>query len=122
MKKVILEDSKYTFDASAKTLTFTEDIILQHLLLVTNITSNQIIYNFACDGYGGTLSGKVVTLEYDTTSMLDTDTLTVMYYMEEYPVESEQIEILKNLDIQTDCLQNILSELRDINENIQDLA
>jgi hypothetical protein len=82
MKKEILDSTAFTFDASAKTITFTEDLTLSQILLVTNVTDNIIIYNFGCEGFGGSLSAKVLTLEYNTITMSDTDDLQIIVYRE----------------------------------------
>lgn len=76
MKQLI---PNYTFDASAKTVTFTDftSISLERVLLITNVTTNTIIYNFAATG--GTVAGNVLTLDYDTTAMADTDDLSIQY-------------------------------------------
>lgn len=110
MTKRILDDTEYTFDASAKTITFTEDIDAKHILIITNITSNIIIYNFACDGFGGTLVKKVLTLEYDTSSMLDTNTLSIIIY-EENKLE-ETNDLLKLIREQNNAQNDILEELK----------
>lgn len=110
MTKRILDNSEYTFDASAQTVTFTENISLNHVLLITNITDNVIIYNFACDGFGGTLSGKVLTVEYDTTLMNDTDEFSVIIYEEDKGVESNRL--LDLIRKQNDSQEEILGELK----------
>lgn len=71
----------YTFDASAKTVTFTDysPVLLNSILLITNVTDNIIIYNFADATKGGTVATNVLTLTYDTTSMDDTDKLLIYY-------------------------------------------
>jgi len=63
--------NNYAFNKTAKTVTFTDytSISLDGLLLVTNVASNVIIYNFASPALGGTVSGNVLTLDYDTSSM-----------------------------------------------------
>lgn len=73
--------TSYLFDASAKTITFLDysSILLESVLLITNVTDNLIIYNFAVSGKGGTVSGNVLTLVYDTTAMADTDDLQIFY-------------------------------------------
>ncbi len=71
----------YTFDASAKTITFGDyvNIRLDAVLLITNVTDNIIIYNFADATKGGTVATNVLTLTYDTTSMADADKLLIYY-------------------------------------------
>jgi hypothetical protein len=73
--------ANYTFDASAQTITFDDygAITLDAVLLVTNVTDNIIIYNFANSLLGGTAATNVLTLTYDTTSMSDTDDLQIFY-------------------------------------------
>lgn len=78
MKQLI---PNYSFSAANKTVTFTDfkAISLERVLLITNATNSTIIYNLADPNAGGSVSGNVLTLEYNTTSMLDTDRLTIMY-------------------------------------------
>lgn len=73
--------NNYTFDASAKTITFGDYVAieLERLLLITNVTDNIIIYNFAVPNNGGAVSGNVLTLAYDTTGMSDSDKLQIFY-------------------------------------------
>lgn len=88
MKKLI---SNYTFNPAAKTITFNDYslIELQGLLLVTNVTTNQIIYNFADPCYGGGVNGNTVTLVYNTVAMSSTDALQIYY---DDPSESPSTE------------------------------
>jgi hypothetical protein len=75
MKKIIQD---YTFDASARTITASDFNKLSELALITNVTDNIIIYNFADAAKGGVLSGRVLTLDHDTTLMDDTDKLQII--------------------------------------------
>tara|TARA_Y100000004_G_scaffold144472_1_gene164575 strand:+ start:1067 stop:5782 length:4716 start_codon:yes stop_codon:yes gene_type:complete len=74
----------YTFDASAQTIKITGLYTLRTLILITNVTDQQIIYNFADSNAGGTVSYNstndetTITLEYDTTSMSDGDELQIL--------------------------------------------
>lgn len=68
----------YTFDASAKTITFTDTIVEANLEVIINSTDGIIIYNSILSAQG-TLVGKVLTLTYDTTSMSDSDVLQIFY-------------------------------------------
>ena len=52
-------------------------ITLDQILLVTNVTSNTIIYNFADPTRGGYLEGNVLVLSASTASMLNTDRLQI---------------------------------------------
>jgi len=57
---------------------FRSDVGLAGIQLITNVTDNVIIYNFADPLKGGTLSTDTLTLTFDTTSMSDTDELMVL--------------------------------------------
>jgi hypothetical protein len=124
MNKTILDPINYTFDASAKTIVFTEScgvIPLRHILIITNITDNTIIYNFGCEGFGGDVSGLTLTLDYDTTTMSDSDELQVIIHTEASDIEKS---ILNSLEIQSEtlsCLQNILSELKEQKQYIKEI-
>jgi hypothetical protein len=73
--------TNYTFDSSAKTITFNDysSIELSKVLLITNTTDNIIIYNFASPAKGGAISTNVLTLAYDSSSMQDSDSLQIYY-------------------------------------------
>jgi len=116
MNKKILDNIDYTFDASAKTILFADDLDIKHLLVITNITDNQFIYNFACEGYGGTLSGRTVTLEYDTTSMSDDDTLQIIMYTEKTDSEDSIIKSLVNQEMHLECLNTLIEEQQNTNK------
>ena len=81
MAKSLLEN--YTFDASLKTIKVRGNYNMKEWLLITNTTDNEIIYNFAQPGQGGTATYDTstnlttLTLDYDTTSMSDTDDLQI---------------------------------------------
>lgn len=69
----------YTFDASEKTITLSENVTLNGFTVITNVTDNIIIYNFADPALGGSENSNVLTLDYDTSSMSDTDELQIFY-------------------------------------------
>jgi len=96
MKTQILN---YSFNAAAKTVTFTDytTIRLDSLLLITNVTDNVIIYNFANPSLGGTVTDNVVTLTFDTTAMADADSLQIFYDDGETPATVESITELGEL-------------------------
>lgn len=79
MAKKRLPDS-YTFDASAKTIVHASfsDITLAGIQVIVNVTDQIIIYNFADPNKGGTLATDTLTLDFDTTSMSDTDELMIL--------------------------------------------
>lgn len=76
-----IQIKNYIFNKTNKTVTFTDysTIDLDSILLITNVESNTIIYNFACAGFGGTVLANVLTLDYDTSLMSDVDKLQIFY-------------------------------------------
>lgn len=90
MKKLLGSDisGSYTFNPVAKTITFsglTQSITLINILLITNVTANTIIYNFA-DSTSGAVSfnNNILTLDYNTTSMNSTDVLQIFLDLPSY--------------------------------------
>src|SRR6478736_3836926 len=82
MKTVL---TNYTFDKTTRTVTlpdFSADFPFNPsgLLLITNVTANVIIYNFAEPtlGYSGFTTNSV-TLDYNTAAMNSGDKLQVIY-------------------------------------------
>jgi len=108
-----LQITNYTFDKTAKTVTFTNytTIRLDSLLLITNVTDNVIIYNFASPLLGGTVSGNVLTLTYDTSAMDDTDKLQIFYETEDTPATSGEIVTLSELIVTLNELNTRLTVL-----------
>lgn len=83
MKQLLSVDTpgSYSFDKTAKTVTFSglrDDITLSNILLITNVTANTIIYNFADSTKGAvSFNNNVLTLDYDTSAMANTDVLQI---------------------------------------------
>jgi hypothetical protein len=79
MKKLI---EKYVFDPAQKNVVFNdyENIELERVLLITNVTKNIIIYNFANPLAGAqVLNNNILHLQYDTSTMSNTDKLQIYY-------------------------------------------
>ena len=116
MKKIILQHGDYSFNASANSVTIinhTENFTKEHLLLITNTTDNQILYNFGCVGFGGVINStsKVITLEYDTAAMSDSDTLQIVLYVDEDHVDTATINLLTLLNdslTELGCIRELL--------------
>lgn len=94
-----LLDTTYSFDASAQTIQFfnypSGTLLKEYLLLITNVTDGDIIYNFADPAKGGTIAsdagGDILTLEYDTTSMSDTDAIQIFLDDETKPATDNSL-------------------------------
>lgn len=106
--KILFED--YTFNAATKQVTFntTSTIGLSQLLIITNVTTNQIIYNFADPNAGGTITNNVLTLDYDTTSMSDTDSLQIFLDSLMTPASDEMLQSVQD---QTELLGRMVKLL-----------
>lgn len=89
----------YAFNAAAKTVTFNDyvSIAQESVLLIVNATTNQIIYNFANAAAGGTVSGNVLTLTYNTTLMNSTDKLLIYYDTEFVPASDDSLILLRRI-------------------------
>lgn len=85
-RKVLLETS-YTFNPATRTISIPKTILRERLLLITNVTTNQVIYNFSdpslgCTSYNTSTNTAMVenttlVLEYNTASMTSTDKLQI---------------------------------------------
>ncbi len=75
MKKIIQD---YTFNPASQTIKASDFTKLAEIALITNVTDNIVIYDALDSTLGGTLSGDVLTLEYDTTAMSSTDSLQII--------------------------------------------
>jgi hypothetical protein len=76
MKRLI---TNYTFNPATRQVTLTDfaTVALDQYLLITNVTDNIIIYNFANPELGGTVSTNVITLTFNTTAMSAGDRLQI---------------------------------------------
>lgn len=78
-----IQQTSYTFNKTAKTITFTGTIpaTLDKILAVVNVTAGVIIYNPSDTARGGTYSSPTLTLTYNTSAMNDIDKLLI--YLED---------------------------------------
>ena len=119
MAKQIIQN--YIFDASARTLTLSDftTVRLDGLQLITNVTDNTIIYNFAAPTLGATVSDNVITLAYDTTSMTDTDSIQIIYdsgtEVALYDEQQAQTAILEQIKTNSE----LLAQLSVVVKNLQ---
>ena len=87
MARKILLETGYTFTASSRTIVIPRYIRRDRLVLITNTTANQVIYNFSdpslrATSYTPTMSGAngttTIVLNYNTTTMSNTDSLQII--------------------------------------------
>jgi hypothetical protein len=106
--KILFED--YTFNAASKQITFntTSVIGLSQLLIITNVATNTIVYNFADPNAGGTITNNVLTLDYNTTSMNNSDNLQIFLDSLLTPASDE---MLQSVEDQTELLRRMVKLL-----------
>ena len=87
-RKVIL-DKYYTFTPSTRTIVIPRAIPKERLILITDVTTNQVIYNFSdpnllstsysiAPSSDNTQTFTTITLNYNTTSLSSTDNLQII--------------------------------------------
>ncbi len=89
MARKSIKSNYYLFDASAREVVIPGGVQREQLILITNVTSNKVIYNFSDPELTATtysiqtdirnVTTTRVVLSYDTTSMSDTDKLQIIY-------------------------------------------
>lgn len=80
MKKIVgINVGDYSFNAVSKQVTFIgiSGLTLDQIIIITNVTDNILIYNFMDPVKGGSLVGSVLTLDYDTSGMGNSDNLQI---------------------------------------------
>lgn len=81
---MVIQVTNYVFapgGAGVGTITFTDyvSIALKNVILITNVTDGEIIYNFRIPGNTGTVAGNVLTLMESTAAMSAGDELQIIY-------------------------------------------
>jgi hypothetical protein len=102
MARKVLLDTYYTFNPSTRTLVIPEAIQREKFVLITNVTTNQVIYNFSdpnlkftshaltTDPSGATIT--TVVLNYNTAIMSSTDKIQIL--IDEYSEKFAPSEVM----------------------------
>ena len=100
----------YTFNAAAQKITFPgyTTLSLASFLIITDTTANKIIYNFADPTAGGTISGNVLTLTYNTVGLSNTDQLLIYYDDGTVQARDATLQLMEN---QNDLLRRMVKLL-----------
>ena len=72
-------------------------ISLENILLITNVTDNIIIYNFADSSFGGTVTNNVLTLTYNTAAMSNNDKLQIFYDDASLPATDDSVQAMTDV-------------------------
>ena len=87
----------YSFNAATRQVTLTglSTLNLEQVLLITNVTSNIVIYQFNSSSLGATIASNVLTLVYNTTGQSNTDKLQIIidYAQQTLPVSSASLPL-----------------------------
>jgi hypothetical protein len=93
-KKLVYE---YQFNASTRKIKIYDNVSVKKLLLITNVTDNIILYNFADEAKGAAsvtfdpiTEHTEITLNFDTTSMSDSDQLQIFIEKPEVAFEPSE--------------------------------
>ncbi len=85
MARRVIPDFVYTFNTVAQTIAVRGYYPLEKLALITNVTDNLVMYNFADSTFAGTTAvfnsntnTTTITLNYNTSSMSNTDIIPVL--------------------------------------------
>ena len=103
--------NNYTFNKTARTVTFNDydSIKLENVLLISNATDGRLIYNFADSNRNGSAAGNVLTLNFDTSAMSDTDKLSIFY--EDETVLPATVESVEELITLTQATQDLVQQV-----------
>jgi len=75
MARRVLTETDYTFTPSTRTITFTRAVPRERLLLITNVTTNTVIFNFS----DPTLTATSYTIAQNTNVVAATTTIVLSY-------------------------------------------
>lgn len=110
--------TNYTFIPAAKQVIFNDytSIELERVLLITEVKyTNSILYNFAAVNFGGTVSGNVLTLAQDVTTLPSDIELQIYYDNEKTPASDEVAnalyEVARKLDF-LNAVRGVSADLR----------
>ena len=112
-RKVIL-DKYYTFTPSTRTIVIPRAIPKERLILITDVTTNQVIYNFSdpnllstsysiAPSSDNTQTFTTITLNYNTTSLSSTDNLQIIIdeYDEKFSPSETYLDPINKLRVST---------------------
>ena len=114
MAKKVLLDTYYTFNPSTNTLIIPRVIQRENLMLITNVTTNQVIYNFSDPDLNATSyvvkgssanSTTTIVLNYDcnNANMLSTDKIQVIFdeYDEKFTPSDNLVDAVAKMRVST---------------------
>jgi len=113
MARKVLHETNYTFTPSTKTIVIPDHIPRERLVLITNVTTNQVIYNFSDPSLKATsytpaidsnnVATTTIVLNYNTAAMSATDKLqiTVDEYAESFQPDESYMDPVGKFRVST---------------------
>ena len=113
MARKIMKETWYTFNPATKTITFPRYVPQEHLILITDITANKVLYNFSDPSLGYTSYSSVVNndgtelttivLTYNTSALSSVDEIQVVIdeFVEQFTPSEESQDSVGKLKIST---------------------
>jgi len=112
-RKVIL-DKYYTFTPSTRTVVIPRAVPRERLVLITDVTTNQVLFNFSdpnlqatsytiASSPDGSSTSTTVVLNYNTTSLSATDSLSIVIdeYDEKFSPSESYLDPINKLRVST---------------------
>jgi hypothetical protein len=111
MARKVLHETNYTFTPSTRTIVIPDHIPRERLVLITNVTTNQVIYNFSDPSLKATsytpaidsnnVATTTIVLNYNTAAMSATDKLqiTVDEYAESFQPDEAYMDPVGKLRV-----------------------
>ena len=112
-RKAIL-DTYYTFTPSTRTIVLPRAVQKERLILITDVTTNQVIYNFSdpnltstsyvvATSPDGITTTTTITLAYNTTALSATDKLSIVIdeYDEKFSPSETYLDPINKLRVST---------------------
>ncbi len=112
MRNIAIAQGQYTFLPAYKIVMLSNlsSVMLARLKLIVNVTNGVVIYKWNEAGKLATVSGNIITLVYDTTSMDSADTLMIIYDYEDIPEVKTTDELLSDIGNKLDSIISLLAE------------
>ena len=113
MARKVLHETNYTFTPSTRTIVIPDHIPRERLVLITNVTTNQVIYNFSDPSLNATsytpaidsnnVATTTIVLNYNTAAMSSTDKLqiTVDEYAESFQPDESYMDPVGKFRVST---------------------
>lgn len=106
MVKKLLADNEYEITSSTTIYFPTLSLELKNIAVIIKASTNETVYNFACEGYDGTLSGgKTLTLL--NTTVTPGEELIIILMFE----EGSNVEKLSSIELWSKRQEKLLAEL-----------